>query len=248
MSMHRLGLLGLSLAAALAAATALCRAADPAPKEGTPAEKEQATKNEQALADIAAAFEMADAGRRAGSPEALVGAARILSRVEGVTQLEGVKAVTAKADAKEKPKAGEPIEEKGQTVSFEKEVKALLEDARKLNVNNDPHLAALIDGVKVDGRRGTVRGPGSFSGFVASGNQNTYTFRFIGGAPARVVLTSNNGVPLQLEVYNDDGVYIGGGTNRGTSEVDWTPQYTRNFTVYVTNRGARNGSFTLFKN
>jgi hypothetical protein len=248
MSMKRVWVLGLALAAALGAVTALCQADDPKSNEGSPAEKEKAAKNDQALADIAAAFEMADAGRRAGSPEALVGAAKILSRVEGVTRLEGVKAVTGKADAKEKPRAGEAIKEEGKTKSFEEEINALLEDARKLNADKDPHLAALIDGVSVVKRRGSVRGPSSLNAGVAPGNVNTYTFRFIGGAPARVVLTSNNAVPLQLEVYNDDGALIGGGTNRGTNEVDWTPAFTRNFNVYVTNRGARFANFTLFKN
>jgi hypothetical protein len=246
MAMRHVWVLGLALAAGLCALTALCQADDAKKDEKKPGEM-TAEQKDEALANIAAAFEMADAGRRAGSPEALVGAARILSRVEGIVKLEGVKPVTGKADAKEKAKGGEPIKEEGKAASFSDEIKSLLEDARKLNVNKDPNLTALINSVP-EGSRGSARGPGSFNGGVAPGNQNNYTFRFIGGAPARVVLTSNNGVPLQLEVYNDDGVYIGGGTNRGTSECDWTPQYTRNFTIYVTNRGARFANYTVFKN
>src|SRR5262249_26092655 len=155
----------------------------------------------------------------------------------------------------EKPRRVETVKEEGKAGSFEEEIRALLEDARKLNADKDPHLTALIDGVKVEQRRGSVRGPSSLNGTVAPGECSTYTFRFIGGAPARVVLTSTNGVPLQLEVYNcDDSLggipdqRIGVGTGRGTSEVNWTPAYTRNFYVYVTNRGARAGNFTLMKN
>jgi hypothetical protein len=246
MAMRRVWVVGLALAAGLCAATALCQADDK--KEEKKADEMTAQQKDEALANIAAAFEMADAGRRAGSPEALVGAARILSRVDGVVKLEDVKPATGKADAKEKPKAGEAVkEEGGKVASFSEEIKGLLEDARKLNVNKDPNLTALINSVS-SGSRGSVRGPWSVDGGVAPGNVNTYNFRFIGGAPARVVLTSNNGVPLQLEVYNDNGVLIGGGTNRGTDEVEWTPQFTRNFTVYVTNRGARFANYTLFKN
>jgi hypothetical protein len=248
MTPRRLLVVGLALAAGLCVATALCQADEK--KEEKKAGEMTAQQKDEALANIAAAFEMADAGRRAGSPEALVGAAKVLSRVESIVQMPDVKPVTGKADDKEKPRPGEPIKEdrdKGQVTSFSKEIKELLEDARKLNVNKDPNLTALINSVPVESR-GSLRGPGSFNGGVAPGNVSTYNFNFVGGEPARVVLTSNNGVPLQLEVYNDKGAYIGGGTSRGSNEVDWTPQYTRPFTVYVTNRGARYANFNVFKN
>lgn len=216
--------------------------------------KMTAEEQDRALADIAAAFEMADAGRRAGSPEALIGAARILMRAPAVTRGEGVKPITSKADA-EKPRGKEVtvVKEAG-TAWFDAEIRALLKKARELNKGDD-HVDSLIEALALaqaerekDTKRGSIRGPASFDGSVEAGSMSTYTFRFVGNSPARIVLTNHDGVPLQLEIYNEAGVLIRSATRRGTIEVDWRPIMTRNFTVYVTNRGEAFANFTLYKN
>jgi hypothetical protein len=255
MSMQRVWALGFALAAALAATTALCQADDPKTTPPSQTEKVNAAKKDQALADVADAFRMAEAGRRTSTPEALIAAARILIEVGGVKKLEGVQPVTSKADATEKPKGGEPVKDVGQVVSFSDEVTSLLDEAGKLNASNDPHVTALIDRVRERVKekeevktRGSFAGPAQMPGGVAVGDTNTYTFGFRGGLPARLVLTSTNGVPLQLEVYNDANVLVGGGTRRGTVEVEWVPAFNRNFRVYVTNRGGRFANYNLYKN
>src|SRR5690242_12321782 len=102
MAMRRVGVLALSLAAALAGATVLCRADDPKKADPVKAKEMSAQDKDAALADLAMAFELADVGKRAGSPEALVGAAKILSRLQkqniGLVQLD-VQPGTGKADA-----------------------------------------------------------------------------------------------------------------------------------------------------
>src|SRR5262249_15845104 len=120
-----------------------------------------AEEKDRALEEIGLAYQLAGAGRKAGSPEALLAAAKILSRLGGkeigLVKLEGVKPVKRKASNKEKP--GEPDkEEGGKPTDFAAEIRKLKADARKLNTPRDDNLAALIDKVEEKGR-GSMSGP-----------------------------------------------------------------------------------------
>jgi hypothetical protein len=194
MSRQRVWLLGLGLMLALGAAAVLCQADEP--KKDADKKDLTAEERDRALADIALAYRLADAGRKAGSPEALLGAAKILSKLGGkeigLVELEGVKPVKVKRGDKDKPKVGEPIKEEGKAVSFEAEIKALKEDARKLNNPKDDNLAALIDKVDVKAR-GSLGGPKWLRGEITGDWANYYYFTFRGGEPARVLVRAKDG-------------------------------------------------------
>jgi hypothetical protein len=244
MSMQRVWLLGLIVA--LASATVFCQADEPK-KEMTAAEKAKM------LTDLALADEMADVGRKAGSPEALLAAAKILARLNGegykLVKLEGVKPITGKVG--DKPTTtGEPIKEEGGTEhGFSDQIKKLKELAHKLNANpKDEKLDELIDKVS-EASRGSLRGPAELGPFdIGPGATSTFHFTFVGGEPASVHVTNQGRGQLKLEIYNEKGGRVTSITGAGELSCDWTPGMTRPFTVYVSNVGGQPRSFTLYKN
>jgi hypothetical protein len=158
-----MGLTGLGLVLALTAAAVLCQADEP--KKDVDNKDLSAEDRDRALEEIALAYRPADAGRKAGSPEALPGAAKILSRLNGkdigLIRFKGVKPIQVKRG--DKPRPGEPVkEEGGKPTHFEAEIQKLKADARKPNHPRGEHLAALIDKVpdtRPAGERGTLNGP-----------------------------------------------------------------------------------------
>jgi hypothetical protein len=270
MSRRHVWLLGLGLVLPLAAATVLCQADEPKKdpdKKGLTAEE-----RDRALEEIALAYQIADAGRKAGSPEALLAAAKIFSRLGskeiGLVKLEGVKSVKGKKGETTKFKLPEPVkEEGGKPVSFVAEIQKLQEDARKLNTPRDDSLAALID--KVDKPRGSVDGPKWFvQDEGIKGGYFVYQFTFRGGEPARVLLRNKNGQPYRLAIYRGESIDEGNidgypsvvlGSDRfprfrtvegsGDLQVIWTPKVTRPFIIYAEHLGdGDRAAIDLFKN
>src|SRR5262249_53196469 len=100
--------------------------------------KPDAAKTAQAMADMAIALKLADLGRQAGSPEALIAAAKLLNNVSGAglrcgKDVEPVagKAMTREDLEKNPPRPGTPVDEsKTEPMDFSKDVKALLDDAK----------------------------------------------------------------------------------------------------------------------
>jgi hypothetical protein len=250
MSMQRMWLLG--LIAALASATVFCQADEPKKDPGKPGEMTAAQKKAM-LADLALADELADVGLKAGSPEALLAAAKILSKLNGegykLVKLEGVKPITGKVG--DKPTTtGEPIkEEGGKEQGFSDRIKKLKEEAHKLNTKpKDEKLDELIDKVS-EASRGSLRGPAELGPFdIAPGATSTFHFTFVGGEPASVHMTNQGPGKLKLEIYNERGGQIVSVTGAGELYCDWTPAMTRPFTVYVSNIGRQPRSFTVYKN
>jgi hypothetical protein len=202
-------LLGLGLILAVSAATVLCQAGEP--KKDPDKKNLTAEETDRALADIALAYRLADAGRKAGSPEALLGAARILSKLNGkeigLVKLEGVKPVKGKSTDEKKAKAGEPIKEDGgKPTRFVAEIQKLKADARKLNNPRDELLADLIDNVKEE-VRGSLGGPkwmGPFSLSPPNENQHSFTFTFRANEPARILVRNRTGSKLVLSIDESD--------------------------------------------
>jgi hypothetical protein len=249
-------LLGLSLLLAVSAATALCQADEPK-KDLTAEEKDRA------LEEISLAYRIADAGRKAGSPEALLGAARLLSKLGGkeigLVKLEGVKPPSGKMDDKKKPTPGEPVKEDGGKPStFTAEIQKLKEDAHKLNKPRDETLVALIDGVDEKGR-GSLGGPkwiGPFTlGPIGYDNSKYFTFTFRANEPARVLVRNRSGFKLRLRVWesgeDDDGTrWQTSDPLDGASNLEWRgrPDHTAKFAVEVSNWHTGNIEFDIFKN
>jgi hypothetical protein len=254
MSMQRMWLLGLIVT--LASATVFCQADEPKKDAGKP-EEMTATEKAKMLTDIALANEIADAGLKAGSPEALLAAAKILSKynVKGckLVKLEGVKPIEGKVG--DKPTTtGEPIKEEGGTEQdFSGRIRKLKAEAHSLNTKpRDEKLDELID--KVDDKprdklRGSLRGPATLGPFaIAPGATQTFHFTFVGGEPASVYVTNQGRGHLKLEIYNERGFQVTSITGAGELTCDWTPGMTRPFTVYVSNVGNQTRTFELYKN
>jgi hypothetical protein len=263
MSRQRVWLLGLGLVLALGAATVLCQADEP--KKDAGKKDLTAEDMDRALEEIALAYRLADAGRKAGSPEALLGAAKLLSKLNGkdigLVKLEGVKPVTLKRGAL--PKAGQPVKEEGGTpTDFEAEIKKLKDTARTLNRPRDEVLAALIDKVpekRPPGERGSLKGPKWMGPFTIPPSpsdyyQKSWTFTFRGGEPARVLVRNLSHTSLNLsvcrQIYPDDTALTGEEadkfmrerpdlvqeiTGTGDLEVRWRPQETGKFFITVSN-------------
>jgi hypothetical protein len=267
-------LLGLSLILAVSAATVLCQAGEP--KKDADKKELTAEDMDRALEEIALAYRLAAAGRKASSPEALLGAAKIFSKLNakeiGLTKLEGVKPLPLKD--KKKPRSGEPIKEDGgKPTSFAADIKKLKEDARKLNTPKDENLAALIDLVPEKGR-GSLGGPKWMGPFTLkaydpanTGDQpdrsKGFTFKFRDNQPAHVLVRNKNEAELQLIIWPEEGAdcdadHAGpgaGGDGRildisgiTNLEFKWRPKGTCSWTVSVTNLGDYDAQFEIFKN
>jgi hypothetical protein len=268
MSRRRVWLLGLGLLLSLGAATVLCQADEPK----TDADKKDLTADDtdRALEEIALAYRLADAGRKAGSPEALLGAARLLSKLNGkeigLVKLEGVKPVTGKRGDK-KIKPGEPIKEDGgKPTPFVAEIQKLKADARKLNNTRNELLADLIDNVKEE-VRGSFGGPKWLGPFTLPRGglypEHTFSFRFRANQPAHVLVRNRSGGTLYLEITagsdypdkdlednGDDELVVGRieATSNPILEFKWIPKVTYLFTVKVVSYSAEPVEFDLFKN
>jgi hypothetical protein len=248
---------------ALATATVFSQADEP--KKPDPGKRDlTAEEKDRALEEVALAYQIADLGRKAGSPEALLGAAKLLSKLNGkdigLVKLEGVKPVTGKPADKKKRKAGEPIQEEGGTpTNFLAEIKKLKEDARKLNRPKDETLAALIDKVKADEPRGSMQGPKWLGPYTLPpyGTEDKFlaffTFKFRGGEPARIVVRNKSGAQLKLEACDIDEESQECGETQaveGTSDLQlkWRPKATAKFSITVTNLSEDDAQFDIFKN
>jgi hypothetical protein len=250
-------LLGLGLVLALGGAAVLCWADEP--KKDADTKNLTAEEKDRALEEIALAYQIAAAGRKAGSPEALLGAAKLLSKLNareiGLVKLEGVKPVKRKASDKDNSAA--PLKEDGgKPTSFGAEIKKLKEDARKLNTPRDEKLAALIDAVDEKGR-GSMNGPkwmGPFTleAYGSPGYPHDFTFTFRANEPARVLVKNNSGRDLHLIIWTEvecEGTRFLCDIN-GTSNLQfkWRPDATRKFHVVVENHDEEEAEFEIFKN
>jgi hypothetical protein len=241
MTRQRLVLFDIVLVTVIATTTLLCRADD--------TKKEGAEDKDAAVADLAAAFQLADLGKRTNSPEALLAAAKILSRLNGqfaLVHVEGIKPISQKAAEKKGSSTGQPVKEEGKMVSLTAEIQKLKKLARQMT--KDDKLAELIDKVP-EGGRGSFRGPSWINDqFVRPGDSNDYSFNFRGGQHAQVIVRNYNNIFLRLEIWNDGGQQICNIAGRGTLEWDWSPGRSRGFNVVVTNEGRRPASYDIFKN
>jgi hypothetical protein len=234
----RLWVPGVAVMTLLGVLVALAPAADP---------KEEKAKKASADAEkIAMAMQMADLGRQTASPEALIGAAKLLNSIDELTLIKNSNSIEGK-DSKP-PMAAELTKGKEEGGDFSKEVKDLLDDATKL-AKGDEHLLALIKGVKVSGGRNVIGGARVFSDTIqVPGNHRTYTCDFVPGVPATVSVNSNSGRYVLLEVWNRQGELKGSYQGR-SGYVTWTPSPGHNpFTIRVTNTGQAANTFTLTMN
>jgi hypothetical protein len=237
--MRRMRMVGLALLAVSLVAAGLSWAADA-----------KDAKADEDIANIGLAMKLADLGRQAGSAEALAGAARMLSDVKTVVkELKDVKPVEEptpkEADLKKAPKPGEVIkpETKSEAVGLTKQIQDLKDEAKAMT--KDKNLLAFIDSIPT-GSRGTTEGPRTTNHTVAVGQSETYTFRWLGGQEARVVVTGSGNVLVHVHRSKDG--FLEGEFQGSNVELHWTPKKQDDFTVRITNTTGKPVKYSLFVN
>ena len=233
---------GLFLAsAALVLAAGTVGAAFAAPQAGAPAS--QKGKNSAAVAgapatattgvsQFNAAMEMAELARQKKDPVMMLGAARAVSAIGGTFGEDVGKAGVAD---KAKPASGAATRaEAPATPLFDR----LLAEATTFARGNEAALG-LIRETQADGGRGTTVGPHRHDVRLGSSKYLDYTERFVRGQLAEAVVTGDGYTNVDLVVYDANGNRICSSTRGGDREYcSWTPAWTGNFTVRVTNYGS----------
>jgi hypothetical protein len=234
---RRLWVAGLFLTAGLCLAVGLAGAADK--KEAS--KGDDAAKNEQAVANIAIANKLADLGRKADSPEALIAAAKILNGISEVKAVEDVEPATS--DPSKPPEPGKPLKGTEKAADFSAEVTKLLDEAK--DMTKDAKVLAVIDSVKVEKTRGAVGGPRRIVKLLKGGANHVYTIRYAGGVQARAVVSCP--VNVSLQVYGPGGSLIGQ-FNGKSEEIYWNPKNDNDFTIRVVNLTGTGAEYTLTTN
>jgi hypothetical protein len=206
--------------------------------------KADAAKRALDMTNVALGLQMADLGRKAGSPEALIAAAKLLNSVSDVRVQDDFK--PAVGTAKEPAKPGDPVDEsKAKPADFSRDIEDLLKEARAL-AKDDKTLLSLIDSVKVNKGKGSQGGPWtSRMKVLQPGDSNTFNFNFIGGEEAYLYVDSDTMV--SLEVYRPNGTLVKSASGR-KCELSWVPDVDKQFTIYVTNVGKKQATYTIYKN
>jgi hypothetical protein len=241
-----MGMVGLTLLAGSVLAVGLTWAADPKDAKAD----DKAVQRDNDVANIHLAMQLSEVGHKAESPEALIGAARILAKIKDLTEVTGVKGVEEKdVDTKKAPKTGTAIKRVGEEgvkgIDFSEQIKKLVTDAKDM-AKDDKGLTAYIDSLKLDATRGGVGGPRTFNDGVDVGKSRSYTIKFRGGEQARVVCTSDNNVLVQVHRSSDQ--FLEGSFQGKNVELFWNPAKENDFTVRVTNTTGKPAKFSLFVN
>lgn len=123
----------------------------------------------------------------------------------------------------------------------------LLSDAKAM-ADNDGVLLALIDDVNSN-VRGAVGGEQYASSSVNAGSTDVYNIRFRGGELAMVIVIGDGDTDLDLYVYDNNGNLVASDTDYTDNCVcSWTPRWTGNFRIKITNRGRVYNSYILRTN
>ena len=185
------------------------------------------TASSTAVQQAHLAGELADYGRSARSPMALVLAAELTAATAGpdVKRTKTAEAGTAAAPAADK------TDKPATTVA------SLLSEARAM-AGPDASLQPVIQRIAAMENKGRDRGPSRTYERVLAGGSDSYTTRFVGGEPAIVYVDGDGDTDLDLYVYDQNGNQICSDTdNTDTMLCQWTPAWTGTFTVKIKNYG-----------
>ncbi len=183
-------------------------ALDGAPQEAKTKEQKDAARRAQSVGDLALAYQLADYGRANKSPEALIQAAAILSKMKTDSKAQTIKAG--------KGEDATPVK----LVLFRDEAAALLKEARALvkavadEKLNDPDVSAvgkkeaeriqacLLDwiGRLEKGTRGFIGGPHATVRRIGPGGTEPFVVTFVPGQLAVLLVSGPPGARLNLTV------------------------------------------------
>lgn len=235
---------GLFLAsAALVLAAGTVGAASAAPEAGAPAS--QKGKNSAAAPTVAAAkttgvsgfnaaMEIAELGRQQKDPLMMVAAARAVQAIGGTPGEDASKGGVAD---KAKPVAAATAVATRAEVPATPLVDRLLAEATTFARGNEVALG-LIRETQAGAGRGTTAGPHRHDVRLGGSKYLDYTERFVRGQLAEAAVTGDGYTNVDLVVYDASGNQICSSTRGGDREYcSWTPAWTGDFRVRVTNYG-----------
>ena len=226
------------MAAVAVSLTALAGVAVAADQTGSNASPKAAapTASSTAVQQAHLAGELADYGRSARSPMALVLAAELTAATAGPD------AKRAKTTAGTVSASGEKSQKPATTVS------GLLDEARAM-AGPDATLQPVIQRIAAMESKGRVEGPARHSDSVLAGQTDIYRMSFRGGEPARILIDGDGDTDLDLYVYDQNGNRICSDTDyTDTLYCAWTPAWTGSYRVEVKNLGRVYNSYFLVTN
>jgi hypothetical protein len=185
------------------------------------------------------------------SPVAMLTAVQMIRRVraqEGTGRL-GTKQSEAQKTS-EQPKEGK----KGETPTPTMDAQKLLAEAKTWAKGNE-HLLALIGAEAAqpgNASGGTLGVPGGaiyHTDRVLPFRADSYTLTFRGGEVARVAVVGDGDTDLDLYVYDENGNLIGSDTDAtDRCLVQFTPRWTGQFRIRITNSGWVYNQYVLMTN
>lgn len=128
---------------------------------------------------------------------------------------------------------------------------AILAEASAL-AGGDATVESVIDNVQQlaeASAKGRTAGPGSTTDIVSAHSTDTYTIRFRGGEPARVVVQGDGDTDLDCFVYDENGYRIDSDLNYiDRCTLSWQPAWTGPFRIEIRNLGGVWNRYTLVTN
>jgi hypothetical protein len=216
----------------------------------TPKEKEAAEAS-NAAAQIALAQDLADRGRKAHSPLALLTAAEILGKIDvPIKELKDKPEVSGKAGADgEAPALLDRVDEAKLLVEDAKSMANRLVKDGAMTPEAAAAVKALAKDVVIKESRAAIGGVKRKNGWLAPGQSHTYRIDFDGWSMARVFAFSEGRSPLQLTVTNTNERVRGEDTGWNPS-ASWMPGERSGgvFIIRVTNVGDHGTPYRLVTN
>jgi len=192
-----------------------------------------------------AAMEIAEVGRQQKDPLILVAAARA---VLAIGSTPGEDAAKEGAADKAKPAAtttGPATKVAGASKPL---VDRLLADATTY-ARGDQAMLGYIRETEAGAGRGTTAGPHRHNVELRAGRYIDYTERFVGGQLAEAAVVGDGDTDVDVAIYDQNGNRVCASTRGGDREYcSWTPAWTGNFTVRVTNYGRVYNNLALLVN
>jgi len=188
------------------------------------------------VARFDAAMQMAEIGRSARDPVLLVAAARALALVGRTPGTDEGATGDAPVGAKPRPAAGSGATraETPPTDLFDQ----LLAGARLLASPGDEAIAALIADTEQSASRGTVAGPHTHNVRLRANRYWDSIETFTGGRLAEAGTAGDGDTDVDLEVYDQNGNLMCSSLSSDDREYcSWTPAWTGDFRIRITNLG-----------
>ncbi|WP_269514493.1 hypothetical protein [Brevundimonas subvibrioides] len=194
----------------------------------------QAVAGGSGVARFDAAMRLAEIGREARDPVLLVAAARAVALVGRTPGTDEGQTGEAPAGTKPRPAQGATRAE----TPAQDLVAQLLGEARLLAPAGDETVAALIAETEQSASRGTVAGPHTHDVRLLANRYYDTIETFTAGRLAEAAIAGDGDTDVDLEVYDQNGNLLCSSLSSDDTEYcGWTPAWTGQFRIRITNLG-----------